>query len=194
MLDKLYIKNYAIIDHQEIEFSEGLNIITGDTGAGKSIMLGALALVLGARAESRVLFDTSKKAIVEAQFGNYPKTLDQLLAQQDVDLSDEVIMRREILPSGKSRAFINDTPVRLDFMRSISSKLIDLHQQFESLEIQESAMQFEILDGFSELEPRILSYKALYSKHQALNAKVIRLEEDRAKAIQEKDYIEISTQ
>ncbi|RLD21373.1 MAG: DNA repair protein RecN [Bacteroidetes bacterium] len=190
MLDRLYIKNYAIIDHQEIEFSEGLNIITGETGAGKSIMLGALALVLGARAESKILFDSSKKAIVEAQFGDYPKALDQLLVQQDVDISDEVIMRREILPSGKSRAFINDTPVRLDFMRMISSKLIDLHQQFESLEIQESAMQFEILDGFSELGSRTHAYKALYSKHQALTAKVVRLESDQAKAIQEKDYIE----
>ncbi len=190
MLDRLYIQNYAIIESQEIEFSGGLNVITGETGAGKSIMLGALALVLGARAESRVLFDTSKKAIVEAQFGNYPKALDQLLAQNDVDISDEVIMRREILPSGKSRAFVNDTPVRLDFMRLISSKLIDLHQQFESLEIQESAMQFEILDGFSELEPQIKTYKALYTKNLALNAKVVRLTTDRAKAIQEKDYIE----
>jgi DNA repair protein RecN (Recombination protein N) len=190
MLDRLYIQNYAIIEHQEIEFSGGLNIITGETGAGKSIMLGALALVLGARAESRALFDTSKKAIVEAQFGYYPKSLDRLLVQQDVDISDEIIMRREILPSGKSRAFINDTPVRLDFMRVVSSKLIDLHQQFESLEIQESAMQFEILDGFSELEPLILSYRALYSKHQALNAKVVRLEEERVRALQEKDYVE----
>jgi len=190
MLDRLYIQNYAIIDHQEIVFSSGLNIITGETGAGKSIMLGALALVLGARAESKVLFDNSKKAIVEAQFGNYPKILDELLVQHDVDISNEIIMRREILPSGKSRAFVNDTPVRLDFMRVISSKLIDLHQQFESLEIQESAMQFEILDGFSELDAQINLYKTLYAKLQALKAKVVRLEDQRAKALQEKDYIE----
>ena len=190
MLDRISIRNYIIIESQEIAFSDGLNIITGDTGAGKSIILEGLTLVLGARAESGVLLDPSKKAVIEAIFTHYPKDVDRLLSENDVDLGDEIIMRREILPSGKSRAFVNDTPVRLDFMRTISGALIDLHQQFETLEIQHRDMQFEVLDAFAGTTGQVKTYGSLYAKHSALRSRVNRLTDERAKAHQERDYIE----
>ena len=190
MLERISIRNYVIIESQEIVFSGGLNIITGDTGAGKSIILDALTLVLGSRAESRVLLNPEKKAVVEATFANYPKQLDRVLSEHDVDLSNEIIMRREILPSGKSRAFVNDTPVRLDFMRSISGYLIDLHQQFETLEIQQRDLQYDVLDAYAGLQNQVRNYRDLFSKHSALSARVNRLTEERARAAQERDYVE----
>ncbi len=191
MLTRLYIRNFVIIDEQDIEFGDGLNIITGETGAGKSILLGALGLVLGNRADKKVLRDTSTKAIIEVTFQEYPSSLDEQLADADVDVgSDELIMRRELLPSGKSRAFINDTPVRLEFLRNVGYTLVDLHQQFQTLEIQEQPMQFRMLDAYSGIAPEVKDYGKLYMKLVALREKVRRLESDRARSIQEKDYIE----
>ena len=190
MLTRLRIQNFVIIDEQEILFTQGLNIVTGETGAGKSIMLGALSLVLGTRAESRVLRDMSAKAVIEATFENYPDFLDQRFADADVDISTDLIMRREILPSGKSRAFINDTPVRLEFMRSVGHVLVDLHQQFQTLEIQEQSMQFKMLDAYAGVELDMLNYTEQYRKLGVLKEKVSKLETERTRSIQERDYIE----
>ena len=190
MLERISIRNYVIIESQEVNFSTGLNIITGDTGAGKSIILDALTLVLGARAESRVLLDNSRKAVIEVTFINYPKSLDTALSENDCDIGDEIIMRREILPSGKSRAFVNDTPVRLEFMRSISSSLIDLHQQFETLEIQQRDMQYSVLDAYAYITDKVATYRNLYAKYGALSARINRLTEERNRAAKERDYVE----
>ncbi|MDX1479466.1 MAG: DNA repair protein RecN [Saprospiraceae bacterium] len=189
MLHRLLIQNYAIIQRQEITFDAGLSIITGETGAGKSILLGALSLVMGQRADSKVLYDKDRKAIVEATFVEYPDDLHDVLAEHELDQMEQMILRREILPSGKSRAFVNDTPVRLDVMQRLSSRLVDLHQQFESLEIQEATMQYQILDAFAGLTDKVAAYRAMYQTYQALNQKIDRLVEERRQSLQQRDYL-----
>ena len=190
MLQRLFIQNYAIIELQEIEFSEGLSIITGETGAGKSILLGALSLVMGQRADSKVLYDNTQKGIVEATFTNYPRSLRTLLQAHDLDVQDDITMRREILSSGKSRAFINDTPVRLDVMQLFSGHLLDMHKQFESLEIQDSSMQYQVLDAFAEITKEVAQHRDRYQAYLGLKRRIAALTEQRSKALQERDYME----
>jgi DNA repair ATPase RecN len=151
MLSKLSIQNYAIIHGLEIDFSAQLNILTGETGAGKSIIVGALGLILGQRAESSVLLNKEKKCVIEGVFRNeqvHAQVIDFLKANE-LDINDEVVVRREIAPSGKSRAFINDTPVNLGQLNQLSNLLVDLHQQFDTLEIGESDFQREVLDALA---------------------------------------------
>lgn len=190
MLQRLFIQNYVIIEKQEVAFSDGLNIITGETGAGKSILLGALSLVLGQRADMSAVFDNEMKAIVEATFSGFPGHVNHLLQSYDLDPDDQVIMRREIRPGGKSRAFINDTPVRLDAMQNISALLIDLHQQFESLEIQESAMQYDIVDAFAGSRDVQLRYEEMFAQYVALGRSHERLLKERADALRERDFLQ----
>src|SRR5690606_5697269 len=144
MLQRLSISNYAIIDSLDIDLANNLNIITGETGAGKSIIVGALGLILGERADSSVLnnSDREKKCIVEGIFqaGN-TKPVKRFLEQHDLDADDELVVRREIGSNGKSRAFINDTPVNLGQLQTLSSLLVDMHQQFDTLEIGDSDFQ-----------------------------------------------------
>src|SRR5258708_26244622 len=136
MLQKLSIQNYAIIDELEIDFSRKLNIITGETGAGKSIIVGALGLILGERADSTALVNKEKKCIVEGSFNaEGRKGVRKFLKENDLDVEEHLVLRREIAVNGKSRAFINDTPVNLDQLRELSSLLVDLHQQFDSLQV-----------------------------------------------------------
>ena len=141
MIKKLHIKNYAIIDELEIHFSEGLTIITGETGAGKSILLGALGLIMGKRADTKSLFLENKKSIVEGIFDIGKYHLQSFFNTNDIDYDDELIIRREITPSGKSRAFVNDTPVNLGVLKQLSSSLIDLHQQFDNMDIHQISFQ-----------------------------------------------------
>lgn len=190
MLQRLFIQNYAIIQRQEITFTAGLNIITGETGAGKSILLGALGLVLGQRADTKVLFDPSVKGIIEAVFTDYPDALRHILAAEALDIEENVIMRREISPSGKSRAFVNDTPVRLEVMQRVSAALIDLHQQFESLEIQESAMQYDLLDAFAGHQPAMEEYQNRYWKLTAVRKEHAELTTRKSDALKEQDYLQ----
>ena len=190
MLQRLFIQNYAIIEQQEIAFENGLNIITGETGAGKSILLGALSLVLGQRAESKVLFDKTKKAIVEATFVDFPASVNALLERLEFETDNQIILRREILPSGKSRAFINDSPARLEQMLRVTSELIDLHQQFEALEIQDASMQFRVLDAYGEHIAELEQYKEIYTQYQAVSKQIRELTAQQARALQEKDYFE----
>ena len=147
MLQKLFIQNYAIIDSLSIDFGPGLNIITGETGAGKSILAGALGLVLGNRADISVLFDKDKKCIVEATFdGAAMGNITAFLAANELDPGAELVIRRELSAQGKSRAFVNDTPVNLSQLVSLAGHLVDMHRQFDTLELGEHDFQLQVID------------------------------------------------
>ncbi|MBL0181827.1 MAG: DNA repair protein RecN [Chitinophagaceae bacterium] len=167
MLRKLTIQNYAIIHELEIEFSGKLNIITGETGAGKSILVGALSLVLGDRADTTVLQDKDKKCFVEAVFDAKGKeAIIDFLKANDLDGGEELVMRREIAPNGKSRAFVNDTPVNLNQLRSLSLMLVDLHQQFDTLELNSAAFQQEVLDALAGNNELLKEYRKVFHSYQ----------------------------
>ena len=152
MLQKLHIQNYAIIDDLTINFENHLNVITGETGAGKSILMGALSLILGDRADSSVLLQKEKKCVVEGWFdANNKKGIKQFLATNDLDAEEVLLVRREIAVNGKSRAFINDTPVTVTQLKTLNELLVDLHQQFDTLELGDSSFQREVLDALAAL-------------------------------------------
>ena len=165
MLIQLKIKNFALIDHLEVEFSNGMTCITGETGAGKSILLGGLSLVLGKRADLSSFFDSSRKCIVEATFDIKNYTLEALFNTFDLDYEDETVLRRELLPHGKSRAFINDTPVNLSVLEKVSLNLIDIHSQNDTLSLLENEYQFQVLDAIANNQEILTQYQktlALY--------------------------------
>ena len=189
MLQKLFIQNYAIIDELEILFGDKLNIITGETGAGKSILVGALSLVLGERADSSLLLKKEKKCVVEAVFTSKDQQgIKEFLSANDLDISEEVQVRREISSNGKSRAFINDTPVNLNQLRSLSTLLVDLHQQFDTLELGNASFQQEVMDALAGNAGLLKQYAVVY--HQYQKEKKIReeLESQQAKANAALDY------
>ena len=188
MLTQLSINNYALINQLSIDFDNGLSIITGETGAGKSILLGALGLVLGNRADLSSLKDTSKKCVVEAKVAISNYKLQDFFEEVDLDYEDETIIRREILPSGKSRAFVNDTPVRLSILNELRSTLIDVHSQHQTLELSDNNFQFSILDALAKNQDKIESYKRGYSKLNRLNKELEKLELDQKEANQQYDY------
>ncbi|MFK5958582.1 MAG: DNA repair protein RecN [Lutibacter sp.] len=159
MLTNLSIKNYALIESLSVGFKDELSIITGETGAGKSILLGALSLVLGKRADSSALKNTKNKCIIEAQFSISNYLLEPFFEENDLDFENETIIRREILPNGKSRAFINDTPTTLQVLQTLSQKLIDIHSQHQTLQLSDVSFQFQILDALSNNSTKIESYK-----------------------------------
>lgn len=167
MLTNLSIKNYALIESLSVNFKDKLSIITGETGAGKSILLGALGLVLGKRADSSTLKDTKNKCIIEAQFSISNYLLEPFFEENDIDFENETIIRREILPSGKSRAFINDTPTTLNVLQALSEKLIDVHSQHQTSQLSDINFQFQIIDALANNAAKIESYKRglkLYNK------------------------------
>lgn len=172
MLQKLYIRNYAIIEELTIAFDEHLNIITGETGAGKSIILGALSLILGERVDTSVLINRAEKSIVEATFYTQHNTaVNALLEQEGLDIEDCTIIRREIAASGKSRAFVNDTPVNLQFLNQITSLLVDLHRQFDNLAIHNEAFMYRVIDAVAQSKPIFDQYLVHYrSWRQKKNA------------------------
>jgi len=188
LLTQLSINNYALINQLSIDFDNGLSIITGETGAGKSILLGALGLVLGNRADLSSLKDTSKKCVVEAKVAISNYKLQDFFEEVDLDYEDETIIRREILPSGKSRAFVNDTPVRLSILNELRSRLIDVHSQHQTLELSDNNFQFSILDALAKNQDKIESYKRGYSKLNRLNKELEKLELDQKEANQQYDY------
>ncbi len=189
MLTRLTIQNYAIIDELEIDFSGNLNIITGETGAGKSILVGALGLILGQRADSNVLMNRDKKCIVEGIFG---KAKDESIAsffeEYELDVQDELVVRREIAPNGKSRAFINDTPVNLTQLSGLSNLLVDLHQQFDTLELGESDFQREVLDALAGNFPAFKKYGQIFLQAQEIRSRLQKLQESKAQFNKEFDY------
>jgi len=159
MLIHLAIKNYALIESLAVNYKDKLSIITGETGAGKSILLGALGLVLGKRADSSTLKDKDNKCVIEAQFSILNYNLEPFFEEKDIDFDPETIIRREILPSGKSRAFINDTPTNLQVLNELSEKLIDVHSQHQTLQLSDTNFQFKIIDAMASNETHIELYK-----------------------------------
>ena len=159
MITSLKILNYALIEHLDISFSEGMTSITGETGAGKSILMGGLSLVLGKRADLNILKDDKKKCIVEASFliDNYP--LKEFFEEAELDYEAETVLRREIIPGGKSRAFINDTPVTLDKINQLSNFLIDVHSQNENQSLFKSEYQFLVLDALANNDELLEEYR-----------------------------------
>ncbi len=166
MLTKLFVKNYALIEELDIDFGNGLTIITGETGAGKSILLGALSLILGSRADTSVLLNKTDKCVVEGTFNIDGYGLDGFFEKFEIDYSAITIIRREINPAGKSRAFINDTPVNLSQLSEIGDKLIDIHSQHQTLMLNESQFQLSVLDSFTETVKPREEYSKLFKKYK----------------------------
>ncbi|MGN0187302.1 MAG: DNA repair protein RecN [Paludibacteraceae bacterium] len=169
MLKNLKIQNYALIEHLDIDFESGLAVITGETGAGKSIIIGALALVLGQRADIKSIQTGKSKCVVEARFDVAALALQSLFDELDIDYDSECILRRELLDSGKSRAFVNDTPVNLQQLRTVANRLIDIHSQHENLLLGESAFQLQALDAVAESTPERETYAQLYNTYKAIS-------------------------
>ena len=188
MLKKLSISNYAIIDGLEIDFSAKLNIITGETGAGKSIIVGALGLILGDRADSTVLVNKEKKCIVEGFFAADNKKVRDFIRYNELDAADELVLRREIGINGKSRAFINDTPVNLSQLQQLGSLLVDLHRQFDTLELGESDFQREVIDALSRNTDLLNGYREVFLQWQKLTKEWKELKEQQQKSNRETDY------
>ncbi len=190
MLKKLTIRNYALIESLDLEFGPGLTIITGETGAGKSIMLGALSLLMGGRADSRVISDGSEKSVVEASFANPSGSLVELFDQYDLDWNDdETIIRREIVPNGKSRIFINDVPVTLSVLQSVSSKLIDIHSQHENARLMSPSAQLEIIDSVSDNEEIRNKYHEMFSQFVKVRNQVKKLREEIERQKENEEYL-----
>lgn len=190
MLSRLSIQNYAIIGKLEIDFSSQLNIITGETGAGKSIIVGALGLILGQRAESNVLLNKERKCIVEGCFKGESSDnhVTHFLKENELDVHDELVVRREISPNGKSRAFINDTPVNLSQLNQLSSWLVDLHQQFDTLELGETDFQREVLDALAGNFNYLKIYRFTFEAAREAEKNLKKLKEQKAQFNKEFDY------
>lgn len=190
MLQKLHITNYAIITDVDIDFSKGFNIITGETGAGKSILLGALSLILGDRADVSTLLDASKKCIVEGTFSlsENNKLLKAMLSELDIEEDIEILIRREIAPNGKSRAFVNDTPVTITQVKQIASLLVDLHQQFDTLELSEQGFQREIVDCIAHTNTDVEQYQKTYKEYSKAKKEIALLLEQQLQANKTLDY------
>jgi DNA repair protein RecN (Recombination protein N) len=189
MIQKLHIQNYAIIDALTIEFSGRMNVITGETGAGKSILMGALSLILGDRADTAVLLEKGKKCFVEGVFtlaGN--KGVVRFFKENDLDVEEEIVIRREIAANGKSRAFVNDTPVNLEQLRRLSSQLVDLHRQFDTLELGESDFQREVLDALAGQGAALEKYQGVYRSWLAASRELTKLREQKEQFNKEVDY------
>ena len=194
MIKRLHISNYAIIEELTLDFADGLSIITGETGAGKSIVLGALNLILGGRADTKTLFDERQKCIIEGRFEIGAYDLRTFFEENDLDYEPELIIRREITPSGKSRAFVNDTPANLKVLQQIGATLIDLHQQFDTLYINNSEFQLELLDALAGQQPDIKAYRADYGKLQETQRRLRHLQESQAQARREQEFLEFQVQ
>ena len=189
MLQKLVIKNYAIIDYLAIEPDSHLNTVTGETGAGKSIILGALSLILGDRADTAVLINKSEKSVVEGYFDvSKNEPFKKALAANELDYEEQCIIRREIAVNGKSRAFVNDTPVTLNVLNQLTSLLVDLHQQFGHLALEEDNFQLETLDAIGGTSEASARYSQLYNKHRKVKKQLTENRELQAQWQKESDY------
>ena len=169
MLQKLTISNYAIIETLELEFCNGLVVITGETGAGKSIVMGALGLILGDRADSAVLMDQTKKSVIEGAFYTLGhKAVQSFLEQNNLDADEVLLLRREITVNGKSRSFINDTPVNLSQLKILASLMVDLHRQFDTLELGREDFQRDVLDALAENASHLTALKQTFTRYSGL--------------------------
>ncbi|MEO6904876.1 MAG: DNA repair protein RecN [Ginsengibacter sp.] len=188
MLQQLHIHNYAIIDSLEINFSSHLNIITGETGAGKSILMGALNLILGERADTSVLLNKEKKCFIEGMFKTNHPAVKDFLQKNELDCEDEMLIRREISSNGKSRAFINDTPVTLSQLKQLSSLIVDLHQQFDTLELNSNDFQREVIDALAGNVKLIEQYQTAFKKYRIVLQELEKLKSQQSTANKEFDY------
>ena len=191
MLQQLHIHNYAIIDSLEINFSSHLNIITGETGAGKSILMGALNLILGERADTSVLLNKEKKCFIEGIFKTNHPAVKDFLQKNELDCEAEMLIRREISSNGKSRAFINDTPVTLSQLKQLSSLIVDLHQQFDTLELNSNDFQREVIDALAGNGKLIEQYQTVFKKYRIVLQELEQLK-IRAKLLPIKNLITIN--
>lgn len=189
MIRKLYIQNYAIIDELEIEFKQGLNIITGETGAGKSILLGALSLIQGQRADTSVLKHNDRSCIVEVEFDISDYNLNDFFEANDIDYDDITTIRRQISENGKSRAFINEIPVNLNQLKELTEKLIDIHSQHQNLLLGNTRFQLDVLDSFAVSRDLLTDYRQLYDEFRKLKTELDRLEANAENAKRDFDYL-----
>jgi len=190
MLDTLHIKNYALINELEIQFDKGLNMITGETGAGKSIIMGALSLILGNRAEGKHFFDPSKKCVIEGEFNIGAYRLADFFERNDLDYADQTIIRREITPDGKSRAFVNDSPVTLVVLKQLGEQLIDVHSQHATLQINTEEFQFLVLDSVAGTFGLKQTFKESFQAYKKAKRELDELKESVKKAAIEQDYFQ----
>ncbi|WMI65548.1 DNA repair protein RecN [Aestuariibaculum sp. YM273] len=188
MLTSLSIKNYALIDQLNVNFNDGFSIITGETGAGKSILLGGLSLILGKRADLSSLKDTSTKCVIEAVFNISNYNLKALFESEDFDYDEQTIIRREILPSGKSRAFVNDSPVNLSSLQLLGERLIDIHSQHQTMALTTDEFQFQVIDALANNEETLQQYTSELKVYKTLKKELKSLLEFQADAIKEHDY------
>lgn len=188
MLAHLSIENYALIDSLKVGFDSGFTVITGETGAGKSILLGGLSLVLGNRADLSSLRNKEKKCIIEADFTIGDYNLKSFFSKADLDYEDVTVIRREILPSGKSRAFINDTPVTLDVLSKLGARLIDVHSQHQTLELTENDFQFKLIDAFANNSKHLIAYKEQLQRFRSAEKELQDLVTFQSNATKEQDY------
>lgn len=190
MLRNLYIQNYAIIRELEISFEPGFSTLTGETGAGKSILLGAFSLILGQRADTSVLLNKDLKSVVEGRFDHQPGELLSLLSENDIDIQEDLILRREISPNGKSRSFINDTPVNLNLMRDVGILLVDIHSQHENLSLNNQVYQLSVVDAFAGQTSVASEYRKEFSGYQQLRRELAELKENESRNRQEQEFLE----
>ena len=189
MLRKLLIQNYALIDLLEIDFQRGLNIITGETGAGKSILLGAISLMLGQRADTSVLKDKTKNCIIEGEFDVSDYDLADFFTNNDIEFDTTTTIRRQISDSGKSRAFINETPVNLNQLKELGDLLIDIHSQHENLLLSNSLFQLKVIDSFASLKNDVLACRNKFNSYRELKQRLSKFEEDAQSATRDFDYL-----
>ena len=190
MLKSLYIQNYVLIDNLDIRFDEGFSVITGETGAGKSIILGALSLVLGQRADGKSIKSGSDKCVIEAEFDISKYKLEGFFQQNDLEYDIETcILRRELFASGKSRAFVNDSPVSLSILKALSTQLVDVHSQHQNLLLGDNRFQMNVIDVMAENEILLILYRKEFSHYQSLRRELKHLTERAAKSKQEEDYV-----
>jgi len=188
LLSRLHIKNYVLIDSLNVEFNKGLSIITGETGAGKSILLGALGLVLGNRADSSSLLNKNNKCIIEAEFDILNYNLKDFFYANELDYESKTIIRREINAEGKSRAFVNDSPVNLSVLKELSGFLVDVHSQHETLTLNNSSFQLDVLDIYAGIKDAVTVYKRDFLSYSRLKDKLNTLIEEEKKAKADADY------
>ena len=188
MLAKLFVQNYALIKELNVEFENGLTIITGETGAGKSILLGALSLILGTRADTNVLLDKTEKCVVEGTFRISEYDLESFFNANDLDYESLAIVRREINPAGKTRAFINDTPVTLNIIKELGEKLIDIHSQHQTLMLNDNAFQLNIIDSFAGTANLKSQYNSGYARFRKLQKEFNEIKERAEKNRSDLEY------
>ena len=190
MIKQLHISNYALIDKLDIGFADGLTIITGETGAGKSIILGALSLILGERADVKAIRDTAAKTIVEATFDIAGYRLERFFQDNDIDWNEhECLIRRELSPTGRTRAFINDSPVQLNVLRELSTRLLDIHSQHSNMLLSRPAFQLSILDSIAQNGQLLEKYHLAYQAYRNAISQLEKTEQEMEQLKRNEDYI-----